>query len=145
MPTSTFSLRALFIATTLCAFATFAYLYLHANSETWNSGLRDSEICSASIEPIFRSDDTVKTRQLSKRDAIRLVRLAEKCPLRAFDECPTSYLVQPETDFLALELKLSENRTLGISKIGDCLRTPDSLIDITTKRKEFAFILWPPD
>ena len=112
MPTSTFNLRALFLATTVCAFGSFAYLYLQENNNRWKSGLRNFEIYSASIEPIFRSDNTSKTHQLSKRDAIRFVRLAEKCPLRTFDECHTSCLMPFENEYLVVELKLSENRRL---------------------------------
>ena len=141
MPARTFSLTALFTLTTVCAIVAFAYPNFSATNDTWSSGLRNYEIHSAKVENIFDDSDNENIRQLSKRDSIRFVRLAEKCPLREFEECPGISLPNPDAAFLSVDLKLSNNRNLGIALIDDCLRTPDCLIDITSRRDEILKIL----
>ena len=136
----TFSLRAMFGIVTVVGISIFAYLEFQP--ETWNSGLSNCEIHFAQ----FSFDDAPERHQLSKRDAIEFVRLAEKCPLREYDECPTSYLPQPGPLFTAIELELSGNRTFGMALIGDCLQTEkQSLVDISSRRVEMFAILQQTD
>jgi len=142
VPFRRFSLRTMFGILTAVGIGMFTYL--HFQTETWKSGLHDSEIQSAKVSELD-FDDHGESHQLSKGDSIRFVRMAEKCPLRGCDECPTSYLPQPGPLITIIELTLSENRTLSVALIGNCLQTTECLVDISSKREEMLAILWQPN
>ena len=144
----TFSLRTLLIAVTVAAISIWAYPNSRPDvtPNAWKSGLRDSEIRSAIVEePTFTNGVVIGTHTLTKRDAIKFVRLLETCPLREPDECCVSCLPPPTTQFpdmSEIELKLSKERTLYFALLFDCVRTRKELIDISSSQEEINALLW---
>ena len=144
MPSFTFSLRTLLVVVTACAFGTFAYLNFPASKVTWESGLRDSEIQSASVEGFFTTEGQ-ETHKLTKRDAIKFVRMLETCPITEFRQVLSSPIPSPPgnyPDMSEVTLKLTGNRSINLSLIFDLVRTPSELVDIGSKRDELNALLW---
>ena len=143
MQFTTFSLRTLLRFVTATGICIFAYLQCQIEkfeSKIWNCEFYSSEIRSA----VVSFDDNTSSHQLSRRDAIRFASMAEECPLREYDECPTSYLPYPGPLFTYVELTLSKKRTFGVVLFGDCLQGRECLVDISSKRDEITSVLWRP-
>ena len=119
------------------------FTYQQFQAETWRSGLRDDEIHSATVEHVYLDGKMITTKlQLSKLDTIRLVRLAEKCPLGERNTGLGSCMPCPGPVSTSVELKLSDNQMFWILKIGDHLRMKTGEdVYIGSKRNEFATIL----
>ena len=147
MRSVTFSLRGLLIATAVCAFGVFSFQRFLWLPTTWKSGLRDSEILSATVDYSVFYNDAANPGILTKNDAIRLLRLAESCPTRDWDQAPTQYLPDPNgRDACVVEFELTRKRTHSIAHIQNTLRVDrDTLVDISSVRDEIERILWPPE
>lgn len=141
----TFTLRSLLFAMAVCAIGIFAFQRFLPRANTWRSGLRDSEIQSATVDYSVFTKNVAKTYKLTKDDSIRLLRLAESCPTRDFDHVPTQYLPDPKgRDGCVVEIKLSGNRTLSITQVLSTLVVGrGTLIDISSKDEKIKTILWP--
>jgi len=127
-------------ATGICIFVYLQCQIEKFESKIWNGEFYSSEIRSALVS----FDDNTPSHQLSRRDAIRFASMAEECPLREYDECPTSYFPSPEPLVMQVELTLSKKRTLGVTLIGNCLLTRECVVDISSKRDEITSVLWRP-
>lgn len=128
---------------TTAAICTFALL--HYPNEKFESAIWNGEFYSSDIHfALVSFDDDTPSYKLTRRDALRFVSLAEECPMRQPDECPTTYLPYPGPLVTSVELTLAENRTVNVALIGDCLHARKKLVDISSKRDEITSVLWRP-
>ena len=129
-----YSLRTLFITMTLLALALL--IFQQFQSRTWNSGLRDSEIYSATVEFAMDLDgDDIIKQTLKKSDAIKFIRLAEKCPIGAVNTGMGGCTLPGTPVSIGVEFKIKKNRTLRVVKLGQHL-----LIDTGTDKVELIYI-----
>ena len=114
---SRFSLRALFGLTGVVAVGLF--VYARFQPETWSSGVHASDIRSATVSGELEYYGGENTWHLSRDNAIELVRVLERCPLKE-DEGSLSGCILPGQTFfmLDIEFSLSRERTLRVWLVG---------------------------
>ena len=115
---SRFSLRALFGIIGVVAVGLF--LYPRFQPETWRSGLRASDIQSATVSGELEYYGGENTWHLSRASAIELVRVLERCPLKEVEDSLSGCMIPGQTYFmLDIEFSLSRARTLRVSLVRD--------------------------
>ena len=123
------SLRTLFGIIGVVAVGLF--VYPRFEPETWKSGLRASDIQSATVCDVSGFRGGKKARHLSKDDAIELVRILERCPLTEIKDRISGCLLPGEEIFmLDIKFSLSGERTLPV------LLIEGELIDARLFKKE---------
>ena len=123
------SLRTLFGITGVVAIALL--VYPHLQPETWESGLRASDIQSATVSGVSGFGGGEKAWHLSKSDAIELVRALERCPLTEIEDRLSGCMLPGEEPFiLDIKFSLSRGRTLPV------LLFEDELVDARIFKRE---------
>ena len=130
------SLRTLFGMTAVVAVALF--VYSRFQPETWESGLRASDIQSATVEGTSGFGGGEKFWSLSKSDAIKLLRTLERCPL-------TEYIPRSECTFgeerllLVIRFSLSRGRTLTVVlKDNELFGERRLVVDVSSARQQIV-------
>ena len=111
------SLRTLFGIIGVVAVGLF--VYPRFQPETWSSGVHASDIRSATVSGELEYYGGENTWHLSRDNAIELVRVLERCPLKE-DEGSLSGCILPGQMFfmLDIEFSLSRERTLRVWLVG---------------------------
>ena len=133
------SLRTLFGITAVVAVALFVYSRLQP--EAWESGVRASDIQSATAEGTLGFGGGEKVWSLSKSDAIELLRTLERCPLTDIPRSPECTFGE-ERLLLVIRFSLSRGRTLVVVLKDDDLLDEQRLVaDISSARQHIARML----